>query len=92
MAQTACWRMKDGELVEKVVDGAQVPDGWYDNPRLEPNTVVGAEPVESVSHVAVETEPAVTAEPAQAESEPEPEVTVVSDITDEKPSEEPVAE
>ena len=86
MARTACWRMKDGELVEKVVDGAEVPEDWYDNPRLEPNTPPGYEPVEEQP---LSFGSGATAEP---EPEPEPEVTVVTDITDEKPSEDQAAE
>ena len=54
MAKTACWRKQDGELVEKVVDGLEVPEGWFDNPRLEPNTTAAPALVEVITTVVAE--------------------------------------
>jgi hypothetical protein len=67
--------MLDGKLAEKVVQGTEVPEGWYDNPRLEENTAV-AEPE-------VVVEPEIVAEP-EIVSET---VKVVTDIVDEQVSE-----
>ena len=35
MAITIGWRKKDGKVVEKSFLGTEVPEGWFDNPRLE---------------------------------------------------------
>ena len=74
MARTACWRMLDGKLTEKVVDGSEVPEGWYDNPRLEENT---PQPEPSAEPMAVEPEPEVVTNVVDEQvSEPETEETV----------------
>lgn len=94
MARTACWRMQDGELVEKVVQGTEVPEGWYDNPRLEEIPEVVAEPeVGVVEDVVVMTETVV----AEAETAAESEVVFngvepVTNVVDEQVSEPEVQE
>ena len=35
MAITIGWRKKDGKVIEKSFLGTEVPEGWFDNPRLE---------------------------------------------------------
>jgi len=72
MARTACWRMLDGKVVEKVVDGLEVPDGWYDNPRLEENTPQPAADEITMSIPAPKPE-VVTNVTDEKVSEPEPE-------------------